>query len=156
MFRASGTSPLEGKNNQYWKKMWKGISFSTCMYYLHILIACRKWKEKRIRLWIAFFIFIFSEASHYLSTMPVSKVFARQIFDSRGNPTVEVDVQTEKGKWIISYSFGPLCHRLCIFRNTFLENRKILSIINTMYCIQNVTPISAWLFYFDFNCLNSK
>ncbi|XP_078336903.1 uncharacterized protein LOC111132341 [Crassostrea virginica] len=29
--------------------------------------------------------------------MPVSKVFARQIFDSRGNPTVEVDVQTEKG-----------------------------------------------------------
>ncbi|XP_052715385.1 transmembrane channel-like protein 3 [Crassostrea angulata] len=29
--------------------------------------------------------------------MPVSKVFARQIFDSRGNPTVEVDVETEKG-----------------------------------------------------------
>lgn len=34
--------------------------------------------------------------------MPVSKVFARQIFDSRGNPTVEVDVETEKGK----FSFG--------------------------------------------------
>lgn len=29
--------------------------------------------------------------------MPVSKVFARQIFDSRGNPTVEVDINTEKG-----------------------------------------------------------
>ncbi|RWS28803.1 alpha-enolase-like protein, partial [Leptotrombidium deliense] len=29
--------------------------------------------------------------------MPISKVFARQIFDSRGNPTVEVDVTTEKG-----------------------------------------------------------
>lgn len=41
-------------------------------------------------------------APHHLSTMPVSKVFARQIFDSRGNPTVEVDVETEKGK----FSFG--------------------------------------------------
>lgn len=123
MFCASGTSPLEGKNNQYWKKLWKGISFSTCMYYLPILITCRKWKEKRYSLWIAIFIFIFSEASHYPSTMPVSKVFARQIFDSRGNPTVEVDVQTEKGKWNISYSFGPLCHRLCILRTTFLENK---------------------------------
>lgn len=29
--------------------------------------------------------------------MPISKIFARQIFDSRGNPTVEVDVTTEKG-----------------------------------------------------------
>lgn len=29
--------------------------------------------------------------------MPVSAVKARQIFDSRGNPTVEVDVTTEKG-----------------------------------------------------------
>ncbi|RWS06378.1 Enolase-like protein [Dinothrombium tinctorium] len=29
--------------------------------------------------------------------MPISKVIARQIFDSRGNPTVEVDLTTEKG-----------------------------------------------------------
>ncbi|KAG1649791.1 Enolase [Nymphon striatum] len=29
--------------------------------------------------------------------MPISKIFARQIFDSRGNPTVEVDLITEKG-----------------------------------------------------------
>ncbi|EDO40843.1 predicted protein [Nematostella vectensis] len=29
--------------------------------------------------------------------MPVSKVHAREIFDSRGNPTVEVEVTTEKG-----------------------------------------------------------
>ena len=28
----------------------------------------------------------------------IKKVFARQIFDSRGNPTVEVDVITENGK----------------------------------------------------------
>lgn len=29
--------------------------------------------------------------------MSVSKVHARQIFDSRGNPTVEVEVTTAKG-----------------------------------------------------------
>jgi len=29
--------------------------------------------------------------------MPIQKIFARQIFDSRGNPTVEVDVHTELG-----------------------------------------------------------
>ena len=28
----------------------------------------------------------------------VSKIHARQIFDSRGNPTVEVDLVTSKGK----------------------------------------------------------
>ena len=27
----------------------------------------------------------------------IKNIFARQIFDSRGNPTVEVDVETEKG-----------------------------------------------------------
>merc|ERR1712037_534108 len=29
--------------------------------------------------------------------MPVKKIFARMIYDSRGNPTVEVDLTTEKG-----------------------------------------------------------
>lgn len=29
--------------------------------------------------------------------MALQKIFARQIFDSRGNPTVEVDLTTEKG-----------------------------------------------------------
>merc|ERR1711872_455456 len=32
-----------------------------------------------------------------LSKMPIKKIFARQIYDSRGNPTVEVDLTTEKG-----------------------------------------------------------
>merc|ERR1712136_564511 len=32
-----------------------------------------------------------------ISTMPIQKIFARMIFDSRGNPTVEVDLTTEKG-----------------------------------------------------------
>ncbi|XP_068202159.1 enolase isoform X1 [Palaemon carinicauda] len=32
-----------------------------------------------------------------LSKMSITKVFARSIFDSRGNPTVEVDLYTEKG-----------------------------------------------------------
>ena len=29
--------------------------------------------------------------------MSIKKILARQIFDSRGNPTVEVDLTTEKG-----------------------------------------------------------
>jgi len=29
--------------------------------------------------------------------MPITRVFARQIYDSRGNPTVEVDLTTDKG-----------------------------------------------------------
>lgn len=48
--------------------------------------------------------------------MPVSKVFARQIFDSRGNPTVEVDIETEKGK----FSFGEFLLTYNVYR--LLEN----------------------------------
>lgn len=29
--------------------------------------------------------------------MPISKIHARSVYDSRGNPTVEVDVVTETG-----------------------------------------------------------
>ena len=29
----------------------------------------------------------------------IKKIHARQIFDSRGNPTVEVDIVTDKGKY---------------------------------------------------------
>src|SRR6476620_8906099 len=29
----------------------------------------------------------------------ISEIFARQILDSRGNPTVEVDVLTDEGAW---------------------------------------------------------
>merc|ERR1712112_116797 len=32
-----------------------------------------------------------------LFNMPIKKIFARQIYDSRGNPTVEVDLTTDKG-----------------------------------------------------------
>lgn len=31
------------------------------------------------------------------STMSILKIHAREIFDSRGNPTVEVDLYTKKG-----------------------------------------------------------
>lgn len=30
--------------------------------------------------------------------MSIVKIHAREIFDSRGNPTVEVDLHTEKGR----------------------------------------------------------
>lgn len=29
--------------------------------------------------------------------MPISKIHARSVYDSRGNPTVEVDIVTETG-----------------------------------------------------------
>lgn len=29
--------------------------------------------------------------------MPITQVHARQVYDSRGNPTVEVDLLTERG-----------------------------------------------------------
>ncbi|UYV77991.1 enol-1 [Cordylochernes scorpioides] len=32
-------------------------------------------------------------------TMPITKIYARQIFDSRGNPTVEVDLTTDLGMY---------------------------------------------------------
>lgn len=45
-----------------------------------------------------FILFFFSFPQFIFFNMStVSKVFARQIFDSRGNPTVEVEVTTPKG-----------------------------------------------------------
>ncbi|KAF9011174.1 enolase [Cyathus striatus] len=38
--------------------------------------------------------------------MSISKIFARQIFDSRGNPTVEVDLWTHKGRHRASVPSG--------------------------------------------------
>lgn len=50
-----------------------------------------------------FFLFFFSSFHQphphsFQFTMPIQKIHARQIFDSRGNPTVEVEVTTGKGK----------------------------------------------------------
>ena len=48
-----------------------------------------------------------------LGKMPIKKIHARQIYDSRGNPTVEVDLTTEKGIFrlvLLLYSyFTPTC-----------------------------------------------
>jgi enolase len=37
--------------------------------------------------------------------MSIKKIHARQIYDSRGNPTVEVDLTTEKGAFDCLLSF---------------------------------------------------
>ena len=42
-------------------------------------------------------------------TMSILKVHAREIFDSRGNPTVEVDLFTAKGMCHLC-SYSPLHH----------------------------------------------
>ena len=49
---------------------------------------------------LAELVFYYHHHTSYISTlviMGIRKVHARQIYDSRGNPTVEVDVMTEKG-----------------------------------------------------------
>jgi len=40
--------------------------------------------------------------------MPINKIHARQIFDSRGNPTVEVDLYTERGMYYIIIIIGVI------------------------------------------------
>lgn len=35
--------------------------------------------------------------------MSIVKIHAREIFDSRGNPTVEVDLYTDKGRQLFMY-----------------------------------------------------
>jgi enolase len=44
------------------------------------------------------FVPLFEKTEEY-TIMTIQKVFAREILDSRGNPTVEVDVTTEKVCW---------------------------------------------------------
>ena len=41
--------------------------------------------------------FSYPRINQIIAIMPIKKIFARQIYDSRGNPTVEVDLTTEKG-----------------------------------------------------------
>ena len=38
--------------------------------------------------------------------MPIQKCFARQLFDSRGNPTVEVELVTENGTFTAAVPSG--------------------------------------------------
>ncbi|TFY51201.1 hypothetical protein EVG20_g11115, partial [Dentipellis fragilis] len=52
----------------------------------------RGYDNQRLRL-------LFSPSPTSPPTMSITKVHARQIFDSRGNPTVEVDLYTSKGRF---------------------------------------------------------
>lgn len=49
--------------------------------------------------------------------MPITKIHARQIFDSRGNPTVEVDLYTDRGMYdqadCMNWNFGHICITAC-------------------------------------------
>lgn len=69
--------------------------------------VCQEWQKNRrwdsIEIELAFFFFsdrkkfiLFVSSSS--CTMSIVKIHAREIFDSRGNPTVEVDLHTDKGK----------------------------------------------------------
>lgn len=41
--------------------------------------------------------------------MAVERIHAREILDSRGNPTVEVDLYTHKGMWVRTRDGGKSC-----------------------------------------------
>lgn len=58
--------------------------------------------------------------------MPILKIHARQIFDSRGNPTVEVDLTTDKG---ISVKFTFLTRLLILFFFFFCSILQINRIV---------------------------
>ena len=51
--------------------------------------------------------------------MPISKIHARQVYDSRGNPTVEVDVVTETGlhRAIVPSGASTGQHEACELRD---------------------------------------
>ena len=58
--------------------------------------------------------------------MSVSKVFARSIFDSRGNPTVEVDLYTDKGLFRAAVPSGNLFFFVGVVE-IFLSKKLILN-----------------------------
>ncbi|THZ62638.1 Allergen Alt a 6 [Aureobasidium pullulans] len=57
--------------------------------------------------------------SRYGSIMPIQKIHARQVYDSRGNPTVEVDLVTESGlhRAIVPSGASTGSHEACELRD---------------------------------------
>jgi enolase len=51
--------------------------------------------------------------------MPISKIHARYVYDSRGNPTVEVDIVTETGlhRAIVPSGASTGSHEACELRD---------------------------------------
>ena len=51
--------------------------------------------------------------------MPISKIHARSVYDSRGNPTVEVDIVTETGlhRAIVPSGASTGSHEACELRD---------------------------------------
>lgn len=48
--------------------------------------------------------------------MPIKSIFARQIFDSRGNPTVEVDLVSDLGLFRAAVPSGASTGKSFLFR----------------------------------------
>lgn len=61
--------------------------------------------------------------------MSVLKIHAREIFDSRGNPTVEVDLYTKKGNdfnyFVMSQNKGNLITSPCFYFALALEHNPL-------------------------------
>ena len=73
----------------------------------------------------------------------ISEIFARQILDSRGNPTVEVDVLTDEGLWAVQqYQAVPV--------QGYMKQLNYVMVIRKMYggkgvlkAVKNVNTIIA-------------
>lgn len=63
-------------------------------------------------------------SSFQVLKMSILKIHAREIFDSRGNPTVEVDLYTAKGESLAVLFWQGSC--VCSFLHTF---NKLLSLL---------------------------
>ncbi len=88
--------------------------------------------------------------------MPIKKIFARQIYDSRGNPTVEVDLTTERGIFRAAVPSGASTGNLINLMSTCLWQWTILCfcynptdpkmIVNSITCQRST---SAFLMRID-------
>ena len=92
---------------KYWKSFWRAsawVVISLCLgsfFRWQQALWLRSWRDASQRLacgknGIVEKAAIF-QIRRLASKMPIKKIHARQIYDSRGNPTVEVDLTTEKG-----------------------------------------------------------
>lgn len=71
--------------------------------------------------------------------MSIRKIHARQIFDSRGNPTVEVDLQTDKGVFRAAVPSGASTgiHEACELRDEDKKNYLGKSVLKAVANVNN-------------------
>lgn len=77
--------------------------------------------------------------------MPIKSVYARQIFDSRGNPTVEVDLTTDLGLFRAAVPSGASTGKR--ITSLFDRNLCVISLSLYMACFNKLFDIllTEWM-----------